>query len=107
MENRIRNSMESFHITESNVLRAIDRMNAGNKIYPRVLKETKLQISKSLCILFNKFLIDGKVPSDWKCANVTPIFKKVGNLQPANYRPSSLLSVVYTLVERIIRDNIV
>ena len=47
-----------------------------DKISPRILQEVKHQISKPLAILFNKSLRDDKVPSDWKRANVTPIFKK-------------------------------
>ena len=62
-------SINCINITESDVLRAIDRMNANkaagpDKISPRILKETKHQVSKPLSILFNKSLAAGKVPSD-------------------------------------------
>ena len=46
------------------------------EISPRIFKDTKYEISKPLSILFNKSLTVGKVPSDWKCSNVTPIFEK-------------------------------
>ena len=111
-ECRTLNSINSINITESDVLRAIDKMNANkaagpDKISPRILKEIKHSISKPLSILFNKSLTVGKVPSDWKCANVTPIFKKGDKSNPGNYRPISLTSVVCKLMETIIRDNIV
>ena len=71
------------------------------------MQEVKCQISKPLSILFNKSLTLCKVPSDWKCANVTPIFKKGNKSQPGNYRPISLTSVVCKLLETVIRDKMV
>ena len=111
-ENMTQSSIDGILITESDVLLAIDKMNVSkapgpDKISPRILKETKHQISKPLSVLFNKSLTVGKVPSDWKCANVTPIFKKGDKSQPGNYRPISLTSVVCKLMETIIRDNMV
>jgi hypothetical protein len=104
--------LDSMIITESDVLHAIEKIKVNktpgpDKISPRILKEVKHQISKPLSILFNKSLGLGKVPSNWKCANVTPIFKKGDKCQPGNYRPISLTSVVCKLMETIIRDNLV
>ena len=48
-----------------------------------------------------------QVPSDWKYANVTPIFKKGDKSDPGNYRPISLTSQICKVLESIIRDNIV
>ena len=111
-ENRTQNSIDGIHVSESDVIQAIDKINVNkapgpDKISPRILKETKHQISKTLAVLFNKSLALGEVPSDWKRANVTPIFKKGDKSQPGNYRPISLTSVVGKLMETIIRDSIV
>ena len=48
-----------------------------------------------------------QVPSDWKYANVTPIFKKGDKSDPGNYRPISLTSQICKVLESIICDNIV
>ena len=45
-------------------------------------------------------------PSQWKEANVTPIFKKGDKRNPGNYRPVSLTSIPCKIMEKIIRDKI-
>ena len=58
-------------------------------------------------MIFNKSINSGGVPDIWKLANVTPIQEKGDIVLPINYRPISLTSVVYTLMETIIRDKLV
>ena len=106
------NILQQISIEEIDVLRVIDKIKVNkspgpDKISPRVLHEVKFQISKPLSILFNKSLALGKVPLDWKSANVTPIFKKGEKSHPGNYRPISLTSVVCKLLETVIRNNMV
>ena len=66
-----------------------------------------LQISTPLAKVFNLSLEEGIVLSEWKEANVTPIFKKGSRNKPDNYRPVSLISVVCKLLETLIRDHMV
>ena len=51
--------------------------------------------------------VEGIVPSEWKEANITPLFKKGSRNKPENYRPVSLTSVVCKLLETLIRDHMV
>ena len=48
----------------------------------------------------------GEVLDDWRIANVVPLFKKGSKINPGNYRPVSLISVVRKLLERILRGRI-
>jgi len=48
----------------------------------------------------------GKLPSDWKLAEVTAIFKKGAKTDRGNYRPVSLTSVCCKLLESLIRDHV-
>ncbi len=56
-------------------------------------------------MLFQKSYNTGETPSDWKNANVTPIFKKGKKCKASNYRPVSLTSIVCKLMESIIKDD--
>lgn len=49
-------------------------------------------------------LEESRSPSQSKDANVTPIFKKMSRVVAANYRSVSLISVIYKLIENIVRD---
>ena len=76
-------------------------------IPPKLLKEIVDQISTPLANLFNLSLEEGIVPSEWKEANITPLFKKGSRKKPENYRPVSLTSVVRKLLETLISDHMV
>jgi hypothetical protein len=51
-------------------------------------------------------LVEGRVPSQWRDANVSPIFKKGSRVVAANYRPVSLTSIVCKVLESLIRDRL-
>lgn len=70
------------------------------------MRECLDEVVLPLNILFNKSLREKKVPSHWKCANVTPIFKKGNKCEACNYRRTSLTSVVIKILENIIREKI-
>ena len=57
-------------------------------------------------MIFKESLRQSVIPSDWRRANVTPIFKKGSRQSAANYRPVSLTSVVCKLLESIIRGGV-
>ena len=49
--------------------------------------------------IFSKSLKNSRFPSKWKLARVAAIFKKGNQLDPANYRPLSMLSLPGKLLE--------
>ena len=114
---RIREFQENEKLTDININDArlakyIDNINNNktpgpDNIYPRELKELKNVLINPLTKMFNDSLSTGKVPSDFKIANVTPIFKKGDKSIPSNYRPISLTSIAGKLLESVIRDKIV
>ncbi|MES9994314.1 MAG: reverse transcriptase family protein, partial [Candidatus Thiodiazotropha sp.] len=72
----------------------------------RLLKEVATALSFPVCDLFNFSLANGKVPSLWKQANVTPIHKKNDPSDFSNYRPISLLSTIGKSLEKIIHKHV-
>ena len=64
-----------------------------DNISAKIIRECADLISVSLCDLFNKSLLSGIFPDDWKCARVTPLFKQGEASDLNNYRPISVISV--------------
>ncbi len=77
------------------------------KFHPESLRKSRKKISHPLLILFKESLRQGKVTTEWKYANVTPIFKKGVKSDPSIYRPISLTSVICKIIETLIRDKVV
>ena len=77
-----------------------------DKLKPLLLKETRDHIAPILQVIFTKSLETGQLPSDWKTANVVPIYKKGPKYLPVNYRPVSLTCICSKLMEHIIVSQI-
>ncbi|CAM4551596.1 unnamed protein product [Lepidochelys kempii] len=75
-------------------------------LHPRVLKELADVISEPLAIIFENSWQLGRVPDDWKKANVVPIFKKGRKEDPGNYRSVSLTSLPGKITEQVLKESI-
>ena len=58
-----------------------------------------------LSTIFKKSLSEGKLPADWKVANLIHIYKNGDKSAPCNYHPVSLTSVVCKVFKSIIRER--
>ena len=74
-------------------------------VHPRVINELADCISIPLSSIFNKSLTTGKLPIEWKQANISPIHKKGSKTLPQNYPPVSITSVVSKITEEIVRHH--
>jgi len=68
--------------------------------------ETADQIAPRLARLFEQSSHTGKVPIDWKQANVSAMFKRGDKSVSTNYRPVSLKSVCWKLFHHINCSNV-
>ena len=84
----------------------VDKSPGPDGLHPRILKEIAEEIVEALVVVFQESLEAGRIPEDWKVANVTPLFKKGGRQQMGNYRLASLTSVIGKILESIIKDEI-
>ena len=83
----------------------INKSPGPDLMHPRVIKEIAFAGIDPFYIIFDLSLKLGKIPSAWKRASVTPIYKNKGSKQEAgNYRPISLTCIACRMMESIIRD---
>ena len=71
----------------------------------RMLKLCDESIYKPLNLIFKSCLETGQFPSDWKKANVVPVFKKGDKQLLKNYRPISLLPIIGKIFERLLYNQ--
>ena len=72
----------------------------------RVLKDFAAEIAPALTCIMQRSLNTGTLPEDWRCANITPVFKKGDRTMASNYRPVSLTAICSKLLEHVIHANI-
>jgi hypothetical protein len=77
-----------------------------DKISPHVLKEVHDEISPMISDLFQSSVNTGTVPTDWREAIFTPVFKNGAKSKPEKYRPISLICILSKVLEHIIVSSI-
>ena len=71
-------------------------------MHPWVLWDLAEVIARTLSIIFGKSWGKGKVPENWRKANVIPVFKEGKKEDPGNCRPVSLTSIPGKEIDRLI-----
>lgn len=105
-------NIEDIIVQENGIQKLLANTKPNNASGPdgipaRLLKELSNELAPVFNILFQASLNQGRVPKDWKEANVTPLFKKGEKSNPGNYRPVSLTSITCKILEHIICSNII
>ena len=107
------NVLNNINFDEIKIINAARNIKTKNKYapdlegYPIILITKLITIlSVPLSLIFNSFISVGRMPSNWKRAVVTPIFKKGLPSLPQNYRPISCTSIFCKLMERVIANEI-
>ena len=110
--NRNESSIFHFNLTQEMVRNELLNLNVNklcgpNEIHPRLLKELATTISKPIASLFNKSMKYGKVPLDWKKANVSPIYKTGARNRAENDRPVGLTSIICKIMEKLVKGAVI
>lgn len=100
----------SFHFeppTPSQVEKAlfhlkIDKPGGPTGIPPKIIKAVGAALVQPVTHLFEMCIVQSTVPSHFKEAFVTPIFKKGERHDPSNYRPISVTGIFSKLFEQIL-----
>ena len=72
-----------------------------DSISPRLLREVADIIAPALTRIYQASLDTGTVPTDWRTANIVPIFKKGDKSKASNYR-----AICSKMLEHIIHSNV-
>ena len=103
-------TMDKIIVTENGVAKLLKNLKIHKASGPdglstRLLKELANELAPIFTALFQTSLSEGTLPSEWKKADVVPIYKKGAKNKAENYRPVSLTSVTCKLLEHIITSN--
>ena len=78
-----------------------------DSMHPHVMKELVEVLVNPLYLIFQLSIKLGKIPTAWKLANVSAIYKNIGSKHcPENFRPISRTSIACKILESIIREAI-
>ena len=97
----------SFKPTDiTTVIREISHMDVAkscpmDSIPSKIIKENSSIFGQKILIDFNYCIKNGIFPSNQKCADITPIFKKSDKFSKNNYRQVSILPAISKVFERL------
>ena len=97
--------MNTFEINDiEKIIKNLDpnKSHGHDMLSIPMLKLCDESIYKPLNLIFKSCLETGQFPSDWKKANVVPVFKKGDKQLLKDYHPISLLSITGKIFERLL-----
>ena len=72
----------------------------------KFLIDSAQSIKKPLTHIINMSIISGLFPKELKKSKVIPIHKKNSKVEPGNYRPVSILSIISKIFERVVCEQL-
>ena len=99
--NRVTPCIMNISISHASVPESIDKMKANKACGPDNVSPRK-DLIPSLLSQFSMSAERNSVPTSWKTANVSALFKKDDETDKQNYRPISLLCVPGKLMEHAV-----
>ena len=103
--------MHGIKISSAGVCKLLSGLNVSkaagpDSIRPLVLKQLCQVIAPVIAVIFQTSFNSGIVPTDWKKAQVCPLFKKGNKTDPANDRPISLTCTLFKTMEHIVASTL-
>ena len=106
-----RPELNSILVTNENILKILKSLNVNKAcgidgIGNNILKTCAESLVEPISILASTSLESGIFPSEWKKANVVPVFKENDKSSVTNYRPISLLPCPSKVIERLVFNEL-
>ena len=73
----------------------------ANSISPRLLRLSAPVMAEDITRSINFLIPNRSWPNEWKCRNLTPVFKKDEDARKENYRPVSVLTTLSKVYEKV------
>ena len=91
------------------IIRKLEMNSAAgpDRLPPIFYRKTEAAIANPLSTLYRTIIDLHTLPTEWKSAIITPIFKKGSPSDPANYRPIALTCTCCKILESIIAAEII
>jgi len=104
-------TLPEITITEQGVFALLSQIDPHKACGPdnipaKILHEMAQELTPMITHLFKQSLDTSELPSEWKSAYVTPVFKKDKKSDPSNYRPVSLTSILCKTFEHVLVSQI-
>ena len=98
-------------VSSSYVKEILDNLNprkavGANGISPRLLRLSAPVMAEEITRLINFLIANLSWPDEWKCGNLTPVFKKDEDTRKENYRPGSVLTALSKVYEKVMYDQL-
>ena len=98
-------------VSSSYVKEILDKLNprkavSADGISPRLLRLSAPVMVREITRLINFLIANRSLPDEWKCSNLTPVFKKDEDTRKENYRPVSVLTALSKVYEKVMYDQL-
>ena len=94
------------HMILTLVAQELNIAPGADGIHGNVLKFCSTSLCRPLSIIFKLCYNTGIITSEWKSANIVPIYKQGDKAVVSNYRPISFICLTAKIVEQIIQDEL-
>ena len=102
--------MPDIHVSVQGIeqlLKSLEQLlKSLDKLKPIILQTLHKELTPILQMIYQRSLDTGKLPSIWKEANVSLLFKKGDKTDPSNYCPISLTCVLCKVLEHVVASGI-